>query len=395
MTLLPVPARLLRAALAAVTLALGACGGGGDDLAASPPAASGPQAQAQDTRITRLVVAGDSLADVGTFGRRATVQSAAAPATGYPVFPEIVASSLGLGALCNHFASTNGVEFSRREGCTNYAVGGAQIVNPVVRAGNAVPFSLRYQLEKAVEASGGSWRPGDLIVVDAGANDAAALASVYRDARGGSTAEQAVFVALLAQQLGSSAIREALDQPDGQSVAATRYMQRLAQTYWDTVKAQTLDKGAMRVALLNVPDLTLTPRYRGIAQEIAAAQGAAEAAAFQAALRRWIVAFNTELARLVAGEPRVALVPYFEDFTAQGTQPAAFGLTDATQAACPPAAEFPAGCTDAVLDAAPPAGLAPGWWRTWAYSDEFHPSPRGHELLAATVDRALVRAGWR
>jgi len=128
--------------------------------------------------------------------------------------------------------------------------------------------------------------------------------------------------------------------------------------------------------------------------EITTAEGAAAGAAFQAALRQWVAGFNAELARLVAGEQRVVLVPYAGDFTAQATNPAAFGLTNVTDASCPPAGDF-AACTDAALDASPPSGLAPGWWKTWAFSDEFHPSPRGHELLAATVERALARAGWR
>jgi phospholipase/lecithinase/hemolysin len=91
----------------------------------------------------------------------------------------------------------------------------------------------------------------------------------------------------------------------------------------------------------------------------------------------------------------VALVPYNADFTAQITNPSAFGLTNVTQPSCPPAGDFPQ-CTDAALDASPPApGLAAGWWKTWAFSESLHPSPRGHELLAASVNRALVRAGWR
>jgi phospholipase/lecithinase/hemolysin len=169
-------------------------------------------------------------------------------------------------------------------------------------------------------------------------------------------------------------------------------MQQLAQTYWTTVKAGTLDKGATRVALLNMPDITLTPKFRGIAGEIAAAEGAAAATAYQAAVRQWIVAFNTELARLVAGESRVVLVPVQEAMAAQAATPAAFGLTNVTDASCPPVADFPA-CTDAALDASPPAGLTAGWWKTWAFANEFHPSPRGHELLAATVEQALARGG--
>lgn len=385
------PRHAWAAALTAAALALAtACGGGGTDGAA----AASPAPSAAAGAPTRLVVAGDSLADVGTFGLKATVQNASNPAAGYPVYPELVATALGLPLPCNHFSSSDRLVYSANAACTDFAVGGAQILNPVTRGGSALPLSLEFQLESAVDANGGAWRAGDLIVLDAGGNDAAALADAYLDARAGGSAEEAIYLALLAQQLDPSTLERALAQPDGRSVAAGLYMQRLAQTWWSTVKANTLDKGAPRVALLNLPDITLTPRLRGIVAGVAAAEGAAAAAGFQAALRQWIAGFNAELAALAAGEPRVALVPYFEDFTANVANPAAFGLTNATDAACPPAGGFPA-CTDAALDAAPPPGLAPGWWRTWYFSDEFHPSPRGHELIAATVLRALERAGWR
>ena len=382
----------LAASAAFITTACG--GGGGDDAAPAPSpapaAAAGP--------ASRLIVAGDSLADVGTFGLKATVQNAANPSVGYPVYPELVGSALGLGRQCNFFTSTDGTAitttFTSNPGCTNFAVGGAQVVNPVTRRGNEVPLSLAFQLESAVAANGGAWQGGDLILIDAGSNDAAGLADAYLDARGGAGGDQAVFLALLRQQLDTSEITQSLAQSDGESVAAGLYMQRLAQTFWNTVKANTLDKGATRVALVEVPDITLTPRFRGIAADLSTTEGAAAATAFQTALRQWIVGFNTELRRLAAGDARVAVVPYFADFSAQNTNPAASGLTNSTQASCPPQGDFPA-CTDAALDAAPPAGLAPGWWKTWFYSDNFHPSPRGHELLAASVNNALAAAGWR
>jgi len=389
------PRQALMAALAAVALAgLAGCGGGSgsDNKPAPSPSPSQPSAQAGPP--PRVFVAGDSLADVGTLGLKATVQSAANPQAGYPVYPEIVSRDLGAGSLCNYFSSSDGLVFTTHAGCTDFAVGGAQVVSSVSRGGSSLPYSVQYQLEHAVAANGGAWKAGDLVIVDAGANDALGLATTYRDARAGSTSSQAIYAALLAQQLSASTIQQALAQPDGGSVAARLYMQQVARTLWTTVKANTLDKGATRVVLLNVPDLTLTPKFRTIANEIAAAEGAAAGAAFQSALRQWVATFNTELATQAAGDARVALVPYFDDFTAEVANPAAFGLTNVTGASCPPAGDFQA-CTDAALDASPPAGLAPGWWKTWLFSNEFHPSPRGHEVLAASVERALARAGWR
>ena len=384
-------AAALAAAAALITTACG--GGGGSD---TEPVPSPAPAAASGGPPSRLIVAGDSLADVGTFGLKATVQNAANPSVGYPVYPELVGSALGMGPQCNFFSSSDGTAitttFNTNPGCTNFAVGGAQVLNPVTRRGNDVPLSLQFQLESAVAANGGTWQPGDLILIDAGSNDAAGLADAFLAARSGG-GDRAIFLALLRQQLDAGAITQALAQPDGESAAAGLYLQRVAQTFWNTVKANTLDKGATRVALVEVPDLTLTPRFRSIAADLSSTEGAAAATAFQAALRQWIVGFNTELNRLAAGDARVVVVPYFADFSAQNTNPAASGLTNATQASCPPQGDFPA-CTDAALDASPPAGLAPGWWKTWFYSDNFHPSPRGHELLAASVNRSLAQAGW-
>ena len=389
----PSPRHALRIAISTLLVAMAAgCGGGKGDDAASAPTSSAPSATG--TAPPRVFVAGDSLADVGTFGLKATVQSASNPAVGYPLYPEIVAADLGAGPLCNYFSSTDQVTFTTHAGCTDFAVAGAQVVNPVTRGGTLLPFSLQRQLETAVSANGGAWQAGDWIVIDAGADDALGVAESYRGASTGDTASSAIYVALLGQQLSASTIQQALAQPDGGSVAAGLYMQQVAKTFWSTVKANTLDKGATHVVLLEVPDLTLTPKFRGIVGEIAAAQGAAAGTAFQLALRQWVAGFNAELTTLVAGESRVVVAPYFEDITAQATNPAAFGLTNVTDASCPPSGDFHA-CTDAALDAAPPPGLQPGWWKTWAFSDEFHPSPRGHALLAATVERAVTAAGWR
>jgi phospholipase/lecithinase/hemolysin len=51
-------------------------------------------------------------------------------------------------------------------------------------------------------------------------------------------------------------------------------------------------------------------------------------------------------------------------------------------------------CTSAALDAHPPAGQGAGWWQTWAFADNLHPTPFGQSLLAASVNRTLARAGW-
>ena len=152
--------RLLAASLAAAAVLAGCGGGGGTE----PPRAS----------ITRLTTAGDSLADVGTFGARFTVQNSADPANPFPVFPEIIASDFGLGAQCNYFVATSATTFvpNPKAGCTDYAIGNGRIQNTAAQGGDAGDQSIPLQLATAVSVAGGAWTSSDLVLVDGGGNDA-------------------------------------------------------------------------------------------------------------------------------------------------------------------------------------------------------------------------------
>jgi outer membrane lipase/esterase len=383
---------LLAAACAAALLA--ACGGGGGDV---PPKAS----------IARVVVAGDSLADAGTFGFKFTVQNAANPTVGFPVFPQLVAQDYGIASQCNFYVFT-GTTFAANPtpGCTNFAVGGGRVVNLPAQGGAAGPQSIPLQLVTAANVAGGAWTPTDLILVDGGGNDAADLVGAYLGAATGA-AGLAAYQAFLAQEIDPATLGATLSQPNGGALAAGLYMQKVADTYYAAIKANALDKGATHVAVLNAPDITLTPRFQmvlgGVAQASGGgAAGATAAATLQAVIRQWIGAFNAELQARIGGDTRVALVDFNADFTDEVTHPAAYGLTNVSGAACPvtgidsqglPAYNFPA-CTTTALDGKIPAGAAAGWWQTWTFSDGFHPRPYGHHLLAASVSRALERAGW-
>jgi phospholipase/lecithinase/hemolysin len=376
----------MRSGLAALAVAVvvAACGGGGD--------AAGPK-----VAISRVVVAGDSLADAGTFGAKFTVQKASDPATGYPVYPQIVAQNYNVTVPCNFFAtSTGGASFTTKAGCTDYAVGGGQIVNAAAQGGANAPFSLGFQLATALQVNGGAWQANDLIVIDAGGNDAAAVVTAYLGAATGAAGVTA-YQTFLAQQLDAATIGATLTQTNGAALAAGLYMKKLADTYWTTVKATTLDKGATHVALLNMVDVTRTPKFQAVLAQVAAANGggatgAAVAATLQSTIQQWIQAFNAQLKADVNGDARVALVPFYEDFTDEMDHPAAYGLSNVTTPLC--GAGFPANCVDATLDATPPAGASAGWWTTYLYANEFHPTPYGQRLLAASVSRALARAGW-
>lgn len=369
-----------------VLAALGLTACGGND--ALPPKAS----------VGKVYVMGDSLADAGTFGIKFTVQDATNP-KGFQIWPQLVANAMGVDGSqqCNVYTFANNTfGLNSTAGCTNYAIGGGRIIAGASNGGAASPLNVGVQL--GMRAAAGNYSANDLVLIDGGGNDAADLVGAYLGAS--SAAGLQAFQAFLGQQLDAATIGALLPQTNGPALAAGAYMQTLADTFYGQIKTQVLDKGATRVAVLDMPDITLTPRFRAVLTGVAAATNAATAQALQGAIRQWIGAFNARLASRFAGDSRVAVVPFFADFSDEVNNPSSYQLSNVTDAACPvvglgsdglPAYSFPT-CTSAALDALP--GKTPGWWKSYAFSDGFHPTPFGHQLLAASVSRALARAGW-
>lgn len=369
-------------ALAAAAL-LAACGGGGSD---TTPAVS----------VKSVKVMGDSLADSGTFGFKFTVQGTAATGAGSSsVWPERVATSYGQ-TLCAHYQST-GTTFGTRAECTNYAVGGGRINNFTAPTS---PVSITKQIQ---DAGAAGFTDTDLVLIDGGANDAADLIGAYLRA---SSDGGATYRAVLGTLLDANTVNTALaGGATGMAQVGGLYMQTLATRFAATIKTNTLDKGAKRVAVLNAPGITLTPRFRLVVASIAAANGAAAAAQAEALFDGWIQAYNARLATSLGTDSRLALVDFYSSFKDQATNPAQYQLTNVSTAACPatgvgsdglPTYSFPT-CTSAALSArTPPAGATGGadWWKSYGFADSFHPTPYGHQLVAQLVSRSLSTAGW-
>ena len=375
--------------VAALAASLGLVGCGGNDSLPTK------------TPISKVYVMGDSLADAGTFGIKFTVQDASNP-KGFPIWPQIVASNFGLDALaqCNFYSLNfdGSLRAAPNAACTNFAIGGGRVY---AKASDGDPTSpLNVGVQMATKASLGAYTANDLVLIDGGGNDAADLVGAYLGASSGA-AGVAAYQAFLLQQLDATTVGTLLSVPNtGAAQAAGAYMQKLADTFYGQIKAQVLDKGATHVAVLNMPDITLTPRFRMVLAGVTQQAGAATAQALQGAIRQWISAFNAKLQANIGTDARVALVDFYADFTDEVNNPANYALSNATDASCPvtglgsdglPTYTFPT-CTSAALDAMP--GKTAGWWKTYAFSDGFHPTPLGHGLLAASVSRALARAGW-
>ncbi len=370
--------------VAAATLA--ACGGGGSDTT--------PR-----TEVTQLKVMGDSLADVGTFGIKFTLQGA-------DIYPERIAQSYGLSKGCNFYRFT-GQTFAANPtpGCLNFAIGGGVINGASSNLNAADPRIISVQLATAVAA--GNHRPGDLLLIVGGGNDAAALVTAYLRAGQPAPAGDggAAYAALLGTQLSAAQVGAAVSGgANGLATAGGQYMTALANTFFDQIKAQALDKGAQRVALLNMPGITNTPRFQAVLAGIGAAAGSAARTQSEALFKGWVEAFNKQLATRASGNSAVALVDFYTSFNDQVANPAQYALTNVTVPACPvtgvgadrlPTYTFPT-CSAATLGAAvPPTGaVGAGWWESWAFSDGFHPTPYGHQLLAQLISRTLAQAGW-
>jgi hypothetical protein len=374
----------MRAAALAVAALVAACGGG------------------ENAPITSVKVMGDSLADSGTFGLKFTVQGTAGTGAGStPIWPEIVNARSALPELCPAYRQ-GAAGFTTAAGCTNYAIGGGRI-NYAQDASN--PLSIRTQLARAASVHG-TYTAQDLLLIDGGGNDAADLAGAFLGAQ--TPAGAAAYRSLLITLLPAATVDGLLAQGSaGAAQAGGAYMQALANAFHDSIKAQALDKGAQKVVVLNAPDITLTPRFAAVLAGVAQASGGgatgqAAAMQIQGVIRQWVGAFNAQLGSKFNGVSSVAIVDFFAIFNDQVTNPSKYGFTNAKDTACPvtgvgsdglPSYTFPT-CTATALSAKPPTGGTADWWKTYIFSDSFHPTPKGHELMAGEVLKAITAKGW-
>ena len=168
----------------ALTAVLASCGGGGSNVSA-------------------VKVAGDSLADAGTFGFKFTVQGASLTQT--RIWADHVADAADVAPLCPRYAATGPNTVAPNPsatGCTSYAVGGARI-NVAGSAGDATPFSVLQQLR---DLGTQPYAEQDVLLVDGGGNDAADLIGAYL---GANTDGGAAYVALLGELLSSAQVAPA------------------------------------------------------------------------------------------------------------------------------------------------------------------------------------------
>ena len=383
---------MYRTKLAVVALAamLGACGDG-----------NGPHTSA-------VRVAGDSLNDSGTFGFKATVQGSSLADT--LIWTDHVADAVGVAPLCPRYvasdpaAAPDDVRLDSRPDaarCTSHGVMRARINVPDgTLGGDLSPFSIRQQLKDLATAS--SYGPEELLLVDGGGNDVADLLRYFLafslELQLPLAPAETSFYKLLAEH---GIIPDAADELH-LAAAGGRYMQALADRLADDLATFAIDKGARRVVVLNIPQVTKTPYLKAMQARLTQISGAQEASRVMSMVDDWIRAFNLRLQSRFTKESRVAVVDFYTRFGLWVDSPADFGFTDSSGIACPPeAGKFDslglpvyllANCQAARLSASHPDD--PDWWTTHVFSDDFHGSPMTNRLMADLVLHKLRERGW-
>lgn len=353
----------------------------------------------------RVVVFGESLVDVGTFGFKFTTQgNAPTGATSNKVFPEVIAASLGAAQPCAYFRSTTGgASYTNTAGCTGFGVGGGRLIGQDATS----PSSLTVQLDAAAGAIG-SYTNDDVVVMSISGNDGADLIVSYIALAQGNSAS---FVALTSKVLGASTVTALLsaDPTTGAATVGIAYMTALATRTYDLVKSKVLDKGANKVVLANSPKLSVTPRLAIVLAGLQAQLGAPARAQLEGLFNTWVQSYNQQLAVKFSPEPRVAIFDLYSLTDTFATAPATYSFTNSKDASCPPVGADATGptynlatCTEAAANgyiASGQTGLISGTKLTgnitgFVYSDNFHPTPRGHEIAGQVALNLINAKGW-
>ncbi len=365
--------RLSLVGLAAAALVAG-CGGGDDPVQ--------PQVYA----------AGDSLNDVGVFGARFTVQSADAN-NPYKVWVDHIAAAAGVSSMCPAYEAT----LAPKAGCSGYAVGGAQInpvtlqrtndlVSGVTIGSDTTPMSVVQQIKDM--ASGRTFGPQDLILIDGGGNDANALASSLLEglnpqnplAAQALTAYATVLKDLLPAATVDTALAGAASDPTALINLGGLYMQATATMLTSAIQTELLAKGAQRVVLLNLPDLSKTPALN------------AQPDSAKAIVSAWAQAMNAKLQSDLGTEPKVLIIDFFGTLNGWVANKGSariglVSLSNVTDRAC--GSTRADSCLETTLDSS-----GPGDWRTHLFADNLHATPFANQLTANHVQAQIKAKGW-
>ena len=388
-----------RWALSALTVVLLTACGGGDD----PVPGSGEPSGAPTTKgtFTALVTFGDSLSDLGAYAPATSLTgNGAAPYFGGKftanaavanVWVENLATTMGLLVTPGEvgFAGTSvkcpaaAVSPALAGTCTGYGQGGSRVTDPngIGKSTGALTVPMKTQIANHL-ARFTTFKASDLIILWGGNNDAftqfgafsAQAAAIQANAAAGRiTADQANLQLFQAQT-------DAQAQMKAAALELSAY-----------VKTEVLAKGGKYVAVMTLPDSTLTPF------------GTTLPPTAKPVLTAMVDTFNLWLREGLTGVA-VKII----DQNAPGkdvyANPAKYGLVNNTVPTCD-AAKIQAVTGNAVTDGsslfcnstagAPYNGLRTGAdVNTWQFADGVHPTPGGHKVISDYVTSQLRAFGW-
>lgn len=380
--------------------------------------------------ITSEVVFGDSLSDVGTYavgtvaalgGGKFTINEVVNGKNLSRNWTEWMALGLGLPAPCAAQTGLDGdaaqgfkVPVTDKAGCTSYAQGGARVSNPVgpgnklLGGGNAVLGQLTVpvttQVAKHLSLNGGRFNGKEMVFVLAGANDA--FMQLAGLSAGATAAATAAVTAAVPAQIGADIAAGTCLPANASTTCVSAAIAKLSPTvgaaaagaYFQTnapaavgamgaagaelanvVNTQMLAKGAKRVTVINVPDISKTPYAATLSPEV------------QALVNQMVSTFNAQLKANLPTSAAVLLVDAYTISRDQVANPAKYYLNNVTTPACDLTPAKNALSSSLVCTT---KNLIPGVVSRFQFADGVHPTPYAHGLLAVAVSTAILQKGW-
>ncbi|MBK9348233.1 MAG: hypothetical protein IPN06_18415 [Burkholderiales bacterium] len=327
-----------------------------------------------------MVSFGDSLSDVGTY-RVSTI--AAVGGGKYNVngpvgrnWTEVLSAALQLKTPCAAQTGLNSVipsippaAVTNHAGCYGYAQGGARVTNPVGPGNiNTYPQDANgalgqmtdpviNQINRHLNTVGGRFSGKELVTVLAGGNDAFMNLAIVAGTAAATNNDPGAVGA--ASQNAVAAMAQA-----GAELAAD-------------VNTLIVGKGAKRVVVMTLPDLSQTP------------YALTKPASTQGLINAMVTAFNSALTSNLQASSAVLVVDAYAQGRLQFANPAQYGITSVTTPACDLTKTIFASslvCSTATL--------ATGDVSRYAFADGVHPAPYGYALLAGYTAYKMAAQSW-
>lgn len=384
---------------------MAACGGGDQTVPGSGSPSGAPTTKGN---FTSIVSFGDSLSDLGTYSPATSVTTNAQPpyfggkfttnngSTG-TVWVENLAATLQLmitpaqmGFAGSSVACPVALQVpSLAATCTGYGQGGARITNPNGighTTSSGAPAALTVPVVTQIQnhlAKVTTFKATDLILVWAGANDVFTQFQTFAASAAAIQAEAAA---------GHISADEANRQLFRAQTAAQDEMKKAAQELTGYIRSQILAKGGKYVAVLNLPDISLTPF--GASPQVAPARSV---------LIALVDTFNLWLRDGLTDQP-VQIIDQNAASKTLYANPSTYGIVNNTVPACD-ATKIAAITGNQVTDGsslfcnatpgAPYNGLRTGAdVNTWFFADSVHPTTGGHKLFSDGITARLQAFGW-